>query len=400
MNNKSRKMILLIIIFFMILLFICIGMYIYLINNMQIENNENANVIIGENTDIIDNSDEVSVKSIIEKHNSEYIDETDNAIYRINVVFGKDLYDKNGNSNESYFENLINELSEFINRNFILFDEQKDIYIEVIFNNETEQYKYIINNKENFFEEVNGEVYSEASNLEITDITENMNPTDKITSKLSSNNMFFNNIKDNLGEGVELDNGYISYLDNSILIKQNNGRVRNIVYTKNYNDEVFSEIKVGTSLKQIIESYPEYSFGGLDKDYLGYRTETNYIFFYEDEISIWEYFYYDNNTLENYVKSFLDNTIDTQELIDLLTSGWTNYKFYNEYNSETKSVHIIYPTRGIEIKVDGDLKEITIYSNYYLTKTMKELIYNKKVKTSEEDSIENEEIVRRSGNIN
>ena len=67
-----------------------------------------------------------------------------------------------------------------------------------------------------------------------------------------------------------------------------------------------------------------------------------------------------------------------------------------EYDKDIKKATMIFPTRGIEIKIeDNNPKGITLYSNYYFTDMTKEMVKNGKISYSTDDLVEKYEIQRR-----
>ncbi len=104
-----------------------------------------------------------------------------------------------------------------------------------------------------------------------------------------------------LDEGIELDNGYTAYNDGTIEIRTTLiGTVRNIIFTNKYDGNIVRNVNLKTSLKEILELYPEKSFGSLEDDYLGYLTNDFYYFFYDDEISVYGYTYEKEEKFEKF----------------------------------------------------------------------------------------------------
>lgn len=397
--EKNYSFILVLIIVLFILLIAVIGIFLYFsFNNIfKDSTNNSANTEVNYKTDNVNNVKEIeTIESVLEKHGAKYIKEEKDQVYKLYVNFEKDYFDENENSNEQYFKELNDELTGIINKNYIIIDENKDIKIEVIFNFNTNSFKYLYNGDENFFTSNNGQEYVFFNKLKIAKKTEGMRAKDNIYSYLQNENMNYESISNYIGEGKELDNGYISYLQNSIWIKMSNGRVRNIIFTNKYLGEVVEGISVNTPLEEIKEKYPDNAFGSLEEGYLGYRTEFNYIFFYGDQISIWEYYYYDNFTFVDYIEKYLNNG-NLEEFINLIKDGWKNYRIINDFDQSTNSVHLIYPTRGIEINIENnEKKEFIFYSNYYVTDKIKSILKKENVVLKpDEDSINNEEKIRR-----
>ena len=89
---------------------------------------------------------------------------------------------------------------------------------------------------------------------------------------------YFSTIKSYLGEGIELENGYTSYLDGLVKLRTvPTGAVRNIIFSDDYNGKITTKIQAGMSLSEINELEPEYDFGGINHGYLGYRQAYYYL---------------------------------------------------------------------------------------------------------------------------
>ena len=190
------------------------------------------------------------------------------------------------------------------------------------------------------------------------------------------NDFYHRSIASRLGEAVELDNGYLSYLDGAIKIRKlvTDG-VRNIVFSDDYEGYITLYIKPGMSLKEILEHHPENTLGSVNKGYLGYRTADFYLFCYEDEFSLYPYSYRSNKTFEEILEKYLDDG-DFTSFISNLSTRWMAYD-YMEVDLENKNADILYSTRGVHIKIEnGDPSKTTFYSNYCFTDYTKHLVKN------------------------
>ena len=151
------------------------------------------------------------------------------------------------------------------------------------------------------------------------------------------------------------------------------GGVRNIVYTSDYEGGITTEIDAGMDLKEIKEIEPENAFGSISDDYLGYREDSFYVFFYDNELSFYPYSYKKNTKFEKLLKEYLENR-DLNLFVKNLKTGWMAYD-HLEYNPETNSADILYSTRGVHIKIENnEPKGITFYSNYHFTDYTKKLV--------------------------
>ena len=311
------------------------------------------------------------IKKILEKYGSKHVKTEGPSIY---VEFSKDLFDKDGNSNKNYFFKIIDEIVPYYKeQSFYLIDNIQEIYIHIRYNVDTKDHTIIINEVENFYENANGKNYIEVENSEIVKRSGFM-ILDPYLFKLSLKSYYLDSITEDLGEGTDLGNGYTSYLNGTMKIRTvPTGGVRNIVYTKDYEGKITSEIRAGMNLKEIKKIEPENAFGSLSDDYLGYREDNFYVFFYDNELSFYPYSYKNNTKFESLLKDYLDNR-DLNLFVRNLKTGWMAYDHF-EYDPKTNSADVLYSTRGVHIKIENnEPKGITFYSNYHFTDYTKKLV--------------------------
>ena len=173
------------------------------------------------------------------------------------------------------------------------------------------------------------------------------------------------------------------------------GRVRNIVFLPEYKEEVFYGFYVGTPLKEVKEKLPDVAFGSIEEGFLGYRANEVYVFFYEDEISVYGYSYYEHTDFEKYLGEYLQSK-NLSQFVKNVTSLWQSYEEF-EYDEVNINLHLTYPAIGVTIDiVNNDSKGIVLYSNYYFTDLSKRYIAEEKITLkSNEDAIFNSETNRR-----
>lgn len=318
-----------------------------------------------------------TIKDIIEEYGSVYISKTGSIEDTVYVSFKYDLFDENGKSNKSYFYNMIEEIEKIEDRTFYLKDTEKKIDISVIYNPATNSFTVFINEVENYYDTVDGEIYVELSESEerkVSDLIMN----NELIRILGSNSAFYARTELTSDEKEELDNGYTSFQDGKILAKLQYGKALNVIFKAGYEESIAYRINVGTPLETIASVYPKYNFGSPRDGYLGYITEYGYIFFYENEVSVYPYMYKENTYFDDYISDYY-NTGNFERLVSDFTGNWTSY-FERNIDLEAKNFTISFPTRGIRIDIkNGDQKGITIYNNYYLSDKMKDLVKAKKV---------------------
>ena len=351
-----------IIIIFIILLIVLIGLTVCTITLSKKGNNT---------IEVTTVSEPKTVKDVIEKYNCEYQKEEKSCI---ELVFCKDLFDENGKSNESFFNNIIEDLKPFYEqKSFTLLDEKNNIKIYVRYNSSTNDYTIFINDVENFFNTVNGDAYSSVDTMHISTIA-NINTTDEILGTLELNSSYFDSIEELLGEGKELENGYTSYLNGTVRLRLSPIKtVRNIIFSEDYEGNLSKGIKFGASLKDIYAENSANDFGSIADGYLGYINNDFYMFFYNDETSVYSYTYKYNKDFEDLLEEYL-KTKDLDTFITKLVNKWKVYDYY-DYDSNTKDAYVLFSTRGIEIDIkNNDSKGIKLYSNYYFSDKTKEYV--------------------------
>lgn len=353
-----------IIIIIFLLLLIILGVLITLL--VIYDNTDNTNIA---EASIV--SEPKTVEDVIKKYNSEYIEEKNSTIY---VIFNKDLFNEDGSSNESFFNNIISDIKPFYKMNsFSIVDEEKNININVRYNVEKEDYVITINNIEDFFKNVNGKSYVDVDKTTLSELS-NINTKNEVLAQLELNSTYFDSIQDMLGEGKELENGYTSYLNGTVKVRLSPIKtVRNIIFSKDYEGDFSSSLKFGASLREIYADNSSNAFGSVEEGYLGYINDDFYMFFYNDETSLYSYSYKYNKDFEDLLEEYLQSK-DLDKFITRLLNKWKVYDYY-EYNPETENAYVLYSNRGIEIDIkNNDSKGITLYKNYYFGERAKQFV--------------------------
>ena len=387
MNGRSKRIKIFLI--FLIALFFCVLCLLivlqYYLKKQDANSNNNVSFVTEETSP-------QTIEDVIKKYESEFIKQDGNTIY---VIFAKDLYDENGNSNKDFFYNLANDLTIFFPlENFEVIDEEKKIDLMAEFNTETDSHIILINNLENFYEQSDGNSYTKVEKSEIVKPSA-IYVQNGYLERLVSNQMFLSSIKEYLDEGKESENGYISYENGTIKLKlAPNDSVMNIIFSEDYGYSILTDVESDTPLTKIYELHNDNTFGSLSDGYLGYRSNNLYYFFYGDETSVYGYSYRRNDTFEKLLEEYLNNK-DLDKFITELSEKMLSYDVL-EYDKDIKKATMIFPTRGIEIKIeDNNPKGITLYSNYYFTDMTKEMVKNGKISYSTDDLVEKYEIQRR-----
>lgn len=387
MNDRSKRIKIFLI--FLIALFFCVLCLLIVLQYYLRKQEANSNNKVSF---VTEETSPQTIEDVIKKYESEFIKQDGNTIY---VIFAKDLYDENGNSNKDFFYNLANDLTIFFPlENFEVIDEEKKIDLMAKFNNETDSHIILINNLENFYEQSDGNSYTKVEKSEIVKPSA-LYVQNGYLERLVSNQMFLSSIKEYLDEGKESENGYISYENGTIKLKlAPNDSVMNIIFSEDYGYSILTDVESDTPLTKIYELHNDNTFGSLSDGYLGYRSNNLYYFFYGDETSVYGYSYRRNDTFEKLLEEYLNNK-DLDKFITKLSEKMLSYDVL-EYDKDIKKATMIFPTRGIEIKIeDNNPKGITLYSNYYFTDMTKEMVKNGKISYSTDDLVKKYEIQRR-----
>jgi hypothetical protein len=379
-NNKANFIIIIIVV---LLLLLAIIMQILLNALTQDETQSNNIKVVTGNQD--DSDENLTVKEIIENAGSTYISTAKGIFTTIYVNFKYDLYSDNGKSNETYFNNLIEQIEELEKDTFYLIDEEKNIEINVYYDNGTGKYTVRINELDNFYKETTGESYVDISKTQIVQQS-GFAVTNELYSSLQLKAMKYANSIIVTSEREQLPNGYYTYPTEHIKAKLGGGKVLNLIFDKDYEGEIAKNVYVTTKLSDVETYYPIIGFGSRKEGFLGYRSSTSYVFLYEDEVSIYPYKYQENEYFDQYLSDYCA-TGNLDKLVSDFTTSWSSY-FEFDYDAENQNLKLVFPTRGIAMNIkNNDSKGITIYNNYYLTDTVKELIKNNKISIEPDEDL-------------
>lgn len=386
MKNSKRIIIILILLFLFLLFCFMSAIVIIMKKEKSADNSTNTvtNTIIAEKRN--------TIKDVIEKHDSEYISETRDTVY---VILANDLYDENGKSNRDSIVDLVNDLNEFFkNISFYIIDQEKNVTIYAKRKANADDFDLIINGNENFYDETDGRDYSAVDNAKIVEAS-NLLISNPYLERLDMKSMYFKYIEDLLSEGRESDDGYTIYPEEKIKIKLlPNKSVFNLIFIDDYEDKILYDLSLSQSLRETAELYDDYVFGGLDKEYLGYRSGNFYYFFYEHEASIYPYSYKENTKFETILAEYLESK-DLKEFVRKLKISVKSYSEL-EYDEDIQKLFMAYPTRGIKIDIrDNDAKGITLYSNYNFTDTTKQFVKEGKIQYNKDDYVNEYEQMRK-----
>lgn len=392
MNNNAKKRIVMVILVLFFLLLLFLTMLLGALDNESNTNAANSSVNIVDGT-VNSVTKPKTIEQVIAAYKSQFISRDGNEIY---LKLNKDLYDEAGNSNEKYFEAFIFDLGElFLTSDFVLIDEEKNITIDAIYDFENEKHKIVFNKRENYYSLTDGKTYVEVQKSEIVEPSI-IFKGNELLSDLIVGRMYYTSIEGDLGEYRELDTGYRYYPDQKIKLKlaPNNG-VMNIVFTEDYEGNILDDVSNGMNLNKIYELHQDNMFGSVSEGYLGYRNDDYYYFFYDDEVSLYGYLYDKNKTFENALEEYLE-TKELDKFYKTLSKKILSYDVL-EYDEESQSLYMLFPTRGIEIDIENnDPKGITLYNSYCFTDKSKQWVKDGYIKFKNQDLVLKYEKERRS----
>ena len=376
-KNKQAKFILIFAIAFLLMMLVVLVLIVLTLEQGQTQEKQQNTIDISTVSDRKE-AKNITIREIIENSGSKFIGVERSVYINIYADFKNDLYDKNGRSNEKYFNDIIAQIVDLEKSSFYLTDNDKNIKIFVLYDKEKDKYTIKINEIEDFYDETDGETYVDIANTQIVKKTLFAVSNDFYYNLQVHNYSFANTILVT-SEREELPNGYYKYPTEHIKAKLGGSKVLNLIFDEDYEEPIStSAVLANTKLEDIEAKFKEPGFGSSREGYLGYRTDSEYTFFYGDEVSIYPYKYEANEYFDEYLTDYCA-TGDLDKLVSDFTTRWSSY-FEFDYDSENQNLKLTFPTRGIAMDIKGNnSRGITIYSNYYLTDTVKELIKQNKI---------------------
>ena len=298
-----------------------------------------------------------SVQEVVIYMGGKYISEGEkNGIKYIYLEFNKDLYEENGNSNRVFFENISCYIAYVLKyNNFVMIDNSKKLIIEISCDKEGKKLKTMtVNGNSNYFAEEDAkrqiDKYTETNNTELS-------INSKIINDLIKNN--WNSSKIKFGTRESIFEKYDIYFDEGIEARTIGNKLFNIVFTNKYPEAVVNNIKVGESFENIKKVLGAPTFE--QDNIIGYKSKDIYIFFGEDEISI-----YRNDKDENEDFTTLLNKLNEETDINKITNELTDiWNDYDEYRNEGNAIRITYSLRGVQLTYNTSSRNgIVLYNNY------------------------------------
>ena len=173
------------------------------------------------------------------------------------------------------------------------------------------------------------------------------------------NNNWDNNI--NFGTRESIFDEYYIYFDEGIKVKTIQNKIYNIIFNKKYSENVINDLFPGIDLANVELTLGKPSFEDEKLGVIGYKGNEMYVFFTNEEISIYRNPDVDIEDFFELSDRFIAEKIDFLDFMNELTYIWPDYSEY-EYTENT--MFIAYPLKGIEIKLNyDDISGILVYNN-------------------------------------
>jgi len=262
----------------------------------------------------------------------------------------------NENSNRTYYEKLIQYTAYVLEyKGFNIIDTKNNITIKVYCNEDDKVVeKYYINSIENYFDVEDSKI--EANKFEtIQNIQVNVNS--EIVTQLIQNNWKIDNI--NFGTTETTYRSYDIYFDEGIELRKIDGKVFNIIFNEKYTMPIINNLYTTSTIEEIEQVLGEPQFQSAKL--IGYKTEKFYIFFYNNQVSIYRIDKYETEKVAEIIGKY-KSTKEIEKFINTIKDEWKDYDKY-EYN--TNYVLLQYSLKGITFRYDTTTKKgITLYNNY------------------------------------
>ena len=358
---------------------------------------------VNENNFSISYNDLSTIKQVIEYYESRYISERKSS----DATFSTDVYlefkvlpyNEDDSSNEQYYTNLITDCARvsFFN-NFRLIDSQNDITVQVICKNGKID-KILINDIEDYFIYMDSQINLK-NYIEIP-ITE-MSVESEILQECINHNWTAKSV--DFGTRESIFDGYDIYFDEGIRVKIISGKIFNIIFNKNYTQNIINGFYPGMDLDTVKNHLGKPAFQDSEKNIIGYKGNELYVFFNENEISVYRNTEEETDDFFELTDRFIAEEIDLLDYMNELTYIWPDY---SDYDYGADHVFISYPLKGIEIKINyDDINGILVYNNikahlskigtylkntYFVARLQLDLVFNYEVRriNSEKEMIDN-----------
>ncbi len=339
--------------------------------------------LVNNNKQKISIDDFSSIKELIEYDGHQYIDMQNSSeegyekdIY---LKFSKQPINTDGTTNKNLYEIVISHVAgKLKGQNFRMIDQDNNVVIKIQFNENQEVSLYTINDDSKYWDHI--EANYQIENYQ-NETMSNFTITSQLIADIVNNNWIYNNI--NLGTKESTVDNYDIFFDEGYKIRKIGREIYNIVFTKNYTNEIIQGISTTTSVENVENLLGKPNFEDNINNIIGYKSQYFYIFFTGDEISIYPPDKYNEEDSQKFgeLVTELNQTGDMNTFLNKLTDL---YPDYSSYNAQNNYVSIIYPLRGFSATMGASSQNgITLYSNFqgYITDsiTIDDLKANKQI---------------------
>ncbi len=347
---KNKKLFIIILILLVILLFTLLGL---IGRNIM---NDTSNTPIYSTIESMPD-----VKTLINQMYGKFIkmeDSKNEKYYKdIYVKLKYDLYE-NDVPKKDFYNALIQNVAQMLNYNNVrIIDEDKQLEIKVVCDKENRTLiGSYINNDTNFY-----------GHYESQKALANYKPTQATNLRLDSNELKtltqnnWNRKELSIGKETEKVDEYIEYPDYGIYIYDIDEKVFNLIFDTRYKGTIVNSIKVGDSLENVVSILGNPTFGDIEEGYIGYKGQELYVFFNNEQISIYPVENNNFSDLSQLVKQY-ESDGSIKKLVSNATDIWENYQeyYYDEY-----TVNLTYPLAGLKFQFGiTENHGIIIYNNF------------------------------------
>ena len=281
----------------------------------------------------------------------------------IYLNFNTGLYDENNNSNEKFFNTMSSYIASVLKySNFVMIDNSKKITIEVTCDKTNKKITSMLINGQNDY------YVQEESKKQINEFKEIKETNIKVDSEILQKliNVKWKTANAKFGTKTGTVDKYDLYQE-GLKVKKVGTKVFNIVFTKEYKNNVVNSLKVGDDFEKVKNTLgnPTFEQGQI----IGYKGKNIYVFFQKDEISIYRVEDEQNDEFNKFINNLEENT-NLNDIANKLTDIWGDYDLYENTGN---SLRIRYSLRGIELVYNSSKQGVVLYNNYINLKNMNEI---------------------------
>ena len=259
-------------------------------------------------------------------------------------------------ANQGFYEKLIQYSAQVLKyNNFNIVDSKNKIIVTVVCDKTAQMVgTYYINGVQNYFEKLENKQNVEALN-KVEEIEVTINSED--LKNIVNNQWKIDNI--NLGSAESIYKGYDIYFDEGIETRVIQKKFFNIIFNQKYNKKIVNDLTTSSTQEQIIAKLgePQFKVGNL----IGYKSKLMYIFFYNNQVSIYRNEEYDTEKIAQLIEQYnQDNNI-----VDFFNKVKEIWNDYDKYTNSKDNILLQYTLKGLALEFNSSSKNgIIIYNNY------------------------------------